>query len=73
MDTSGILWLELQCVLKFLKVPLRQLLICMLSQGRQHIGDLLIEFPDTILLFLHILLDSVGENFPKRGDQVVDR
>ena len=73
MNTSGIIRLELQSVLKFLQVPLRQFLVGMLSQCRQHMGDLLIEVSDTILLFLDILLDNVGENFPKHGYQVVDR
>ena len=73
MDTSGILRIELQCVLKILQVPLRQFLVGMLSQCRQHIGDLLIEIPDTVLLFLDILLDSVGENFPKLTYQVFGR
>ena len=73
MDTSGIIGLELQCILEFIKIPLRQLLIRMFIQGRQNISDLLVEVAGTILLFLDIIFDSVRDNFLKHGYQVVDR
>ena len=73
IETCGVLRLRMELLLKFSKVPLRELLIHGVANLPIQVRDLEVKVAADVLLLLDILFDLLGQDLPEHGDKMVVR
>ena len=73
IETCSVLRLGVELLLKFSKVPLRELLIHGVADLSIQVRDLEVKVAADVLLFLDILFDLFGKDLPEHGDNMIVR